>query len=174
MTTFEGSSEAEIVAAEADLGVRFTDVFRAYLRQMGKSRGHLLCGSNVAEPSRFPEFRQVAQELMHETSQSLELPPDAVVFLTHQGYQFLFIRPDGGFDCPVLMYMEMDEAPKQIADSFAAFLSAEVTGMEETHRMAHENGGHYVTVDDDGSTSFEFPARLSGYRITSEPFRLGE
>jgi len=102
MTTFEGCLPSEIAAAESSLGVQFTAVFRAYLRHMGKAPGHLFCGSDVAQPSRFEEFRRFGQELMHETGQSLELPADAVVFLTHQGYQFTFIQPHGGFDSPVL------------------------------------------------------------------------
>src|SRR5688572_10147050 len=125
MTTFEGCPQAEIAAIETNLGVEFTEMFRAYLRHMGKARGHLFCGSDIAQPSLFEEFRRFGQELMHETSQSLELPADAVVFLTHQGYQFTFVQLRGGFDCPVLNYMETESAPKQIAESFASFLDAE-------------------------------------------------
>jgi hypothetical protein len=172
MTTFEGCPEAEIAAVEASLGVQFTEVFRAYLRHMGKARGHLFCGSDIAQPSRFEEFRQFGQELMHETSQSLELPVDAVVFLTHQGYQFTFVQPRGGFDCSVLIYTEI--APKQIAESFASFLDAELRLMEENHRKSHETGGHYITVRGDGGTSFLFPALASGDRATSKPFKLGD
>ena len=108
-----------------------------------------------------------------ETGQSLELPADAVVFLTHQGYQFTFIQPHGGFDSPVLNYVETESAPKQIADSFAAFLDAELRLMEENHRRSHENGGYYITVRD-RSVSFLYPASASGDRATSKPFRLGD
>ena len=174
MTTFEGCPPAEIAAAEASLGVQFTDVFRAYLRHMGNARGHLFCGSDIARPSQFAEFRQFGQELMHETSQSLELPPDAVVFLTHQGYQFTFVQPHGGSDCPVLNYTETRSAPMQIAETFAAFLDAELRLMEENHRRSHETGGHYITVRGDGSTSLLFPALASGDRATSKPFKLGD
>lgn len=174
MTTFEGCSQAEITTVEASLGVQFTDVFRAYLRHMGKARGQLFCGSDIAQPFQFVEFRQFAQELMHETSQSLVLPLNAVVFLTHQGYQFTFIQSHGGFDSPVLNYMETESTPKQIADSFAAFLDAELRSMEENHRKSHETGGHYITVRGDGGTSFLFPALTSGDRATNRPFKLGD
>jgi hypothetical protein len=174
MTTFEGRPPAEVAAIEASLGVRFTEVFGAYLRHMGRARGHLFRGSDVARPSQFHEFRQFGQELMRETSELLELPPDAVVFLTHQGYQFSFIQPRGGFDSPVLNYTETKPAPEQIADSFSAFLDAEVRSMEEHHRNSHEMGGHYITVSDDGGTSSHFPASVSGDRATSRPFKLDE
>jgi hypothetical protein len=174
MSTFEGCSQQEIAAAEARLGSKFTDVFRAYLRQMGKARGHLFGGSNIAKPSQFDEFREFGQELMHETSPLLALPADAIVFLSHQGYQFTFIRPQGDFDCPVLNYMETEESSKQIAESFAAFLDAEVRLMEANHRKSHEIGGHYITVDGGGGTSFEYPALISGDRPTNKPFKLGD
>jgi len=174
MTTFEGCSEAEIAAVEAYFGVQFTDVFRTYLRQMGKARGDLLCGSDVAQPPQFAEFRQFGQELMHQASQALELPDDAIVFLAHQGYQFTFIQLHGGFDCPVMNYMETEDAPKQIAESFAAFLDAEVSLMEENHRKSHETGGHYITVHRNGCATFQFPALASGDRPTSKPFKLGD
>ena len=141
---------------------------------MGKSRGHLFCGSDVAQPSQFEEFRQFGQELMHETSPSLTLPNDAIVFLTHQGYNFTYIQPCGGFDCAVMNYMETEEAPKQIAESFVAFLDAELRLMEDNHRKSHETGGYYLTVHGKGGTSCEFPALASGDRATSKPFKLGD
>jgi len=174
MTTFEGYSQAEIAAIEARLGVQFTDVFRSYLRHMGKSRGYLFGGSDVAQPSQFEDFRQFGQKLMHETSRSLDLPRDAIVFLSHQGYQFLFIQPRGGFDCAVMNYVETEEAAKQIAESFAAFLDAELRLMEHNHRKSHETGGHYITVHKRGGTSFKYPARASGDRATDRPFKLGD
>lgn len=170
----QGCPQAEIDAIEASLGVVFTEMFRAYLRHMGKARGHLFRGSDIAQPSKFEEFRQFARELMHETSQSPELPTDAVVFLTRQGYQFTFLQPRGGFDCPVLNYMETESAPKQITESFASFLDAQLTLMEENHRKSHETGGHYITVRADGGTSFLFPALASGDRATRKPFKLGD
>lgn len=162
MTTFEGWPEGEIEAIEKDLGVVLTDMFRAYLRHMGKARGHLFCGSDVAQPSQFEELRRFGQKLMNETSPSLVLPADAIVFLAHQGYQFTFLQPRGGFDCPVMSYMETEEAPQQIAESFAAFLDAEVRMMEDDHRQSHESGGHYITVHKNGGTTFEYPALASG------------
>lgn len=174
MTTFRGCSANEIASAEATLEVRFTDVFKAYLLHLSLARGHLLSGSRVAQPAEFAAFGTTAQEILHDTDRSLQLPSDAVVFLTHQGYQFQFIQPHGEYDCPVWLYTETDQAPEQICPTFAEYLDREVRQLEENHRQSHETGGFYITVHGNQGVAYEFPALASGERATAKPFRLGD
>ena len=78
------------------LGVRFPAVFREYLREMAKSPGDLFRGSHLAGITEFEQFRADALGLLAETDPALTLPPEAVVFLSHQGYTFLYLLAVGG------------------------------------------------------------------------------
>ena len=114
LTTFVGFSEPQVAAAEARLGVRFPMVFRRYLLEMAESPGALFCGSRLAGVESFELFRTDALELMSETEPTLALPPEAVVFLSLQGYAFVFLLAAGGFDSPPMQWTEGTREPRQV------------------------------------------------------------
>jgi hypothetical protein len=146
MRTFLGYPEEEIALAEHRLGVSFPAVFRQFLLLMGRQRGELLVGSDLAGLEDFEEFRAEAVQLMAESGADVPLPANAVVFLSHQGYTFAFLIADGSFDSAVHQYTEGDRQASVVAPGFAAFLDAELGLAEQVHRQAHERGGYYLTV----------------------------
>src|SRR5687767_5918778 len=90
LTTFAGYTEAEVSAAETGFVVQFTMVFRQYLLEMAMSSGDLFRGSDLAGIDQFEQFRAQALELLADTDPALTLPREAIVFLFHQGYMFLY------------------------------------------------------------------------------------
>lgn len=162
--TFGGFSETDVAAAEQRLGLRLPTVFRAYLLELGKFRGELFRGSDVAGIDDFDQFRADALALMAETDSSLNLPADAIVFQFHQGYTFLFLHANGAFDGPVLQYIENEPAPAQAYDAFAEMLDSELSLAEKNHASFHARGGYYKTLHPGGTATDSFPALNSGDR----------
>lgn len=164
LTTFVGYSEPEVAGAEGRLGVRFPEVFRAYLLAMGQSQGDLFRGSELAGIGDFERFRTDALALMAETDPGLSLPPDAVVFLFHQGYTFVYLWAVGGFDGPPLQYTETEREPREVAPTFADMVDAELRLMESNNRGFREMGGYYLTLHPGGGATQLHPALSSGER----------
>jgi hypothetical protein len=142
LTTFTGDCEADINRVEQRLGLRFPSVFRAYLREMGQSRGDLFHGSDVAGIADLDRFRADALALMAETDPQLSLPGDAVVFLFQQGYTFVYLRGQGGFDGPVWQYLETEQQPQEITPGFADLVDAELRSMEHNRATTRTQGGY--------------------------------
>jgi hypothetical protein len=164
LTTFVGFSEREVAGAEVRLGVRFPTVFREYLRTMAKSPGDLYRGSDLAGVADFEEFRASALEMLADTDPALTLPPEAVVFLWHQGYMFVYLRAAGGFDGPAMQWTENRRKPRQVAATFAEMVDAELRLMERNNRSFRKQGGYYLTLHPDGGASEWHPALASGER----------
>ena len=80
----------------------------------------------------------------------------------HQGYSFVFVVGSAA-ETPVYQYTEGDSTAVRIADSFLAFLEAEVRGMERTWEANRESGGYWLATDGTSVTQ-TFPARASGER----------
>jgi hypothetical protein len=164
LTTFVGYSEAEVAAAEAQLGVRFPAVFREYLRALAKSPGDLFRGSHLAGIAEFEQFRADALELLAETDPTLVLSPEAVVFLSHQGYMFVYLLAAGGFDGPPMQWTETEREPRQVAAGFADMVDAELRLMESNNAAFREQGGYYLTLHPEGGSTRSHPALASGER----------
>ncbi len=163
-TTFAGYAEAEVADAEARLGVRFPAVFRAYLLEMAKSPGDLFRGSDLAGVADFERFRADALAMLADTDPSLTLPPDAVVFLAHQGSAYVYLRAEGGFDGPPMVWTETERAPRLAAARFADMVDAELRRMERNHAAALEQGGSHLTLHPEGGSTQSHPALATGER----------
>lgn len=50
------------------------------------------------------------------------LPEDAIAFMMHQGYQFMFVRSGEGEDPPVYYYREQGGEFEKKADQLSQFL----------------------------------------------------
>jgi hypothetical protein len=164
LTTFVGYTEPEVGNAEAQLGVKFPAVFRQYLLEMAKSPGELFHGSDLAGIAEFDQFRADALELLSQTEPAPTLPPEAVVFMSHQGYTFMYILAVGGFDGPVMQWIERQSRPRQIAGKFAEMVDAELRLMEDTNVQSRAQGGYYLTLHSRGGGMRSYPARSSGER----------
>jgi hypothetical protein len=164
LTTFVGYREPEIVETEAQLGVRFPAVFRQFLLEMAKSPGDLFRGSRLAGIAEFEQFRADALELLEDTDPGLALPPEAVVFLSHQGYTFVYLLAVGGFDGPPMQWTENEREPRRVAATFADMVDAELRLMESNNRSYREKGGYYLTLHPTGGATQSHPALASGQR----------
>jgi hypothetical protein len=101
---------------------------------------------------------------MAETDPTLTLPPEAVVFLFHQGYTFVYLITVGGFDGPVMQWTEKEREPRQVAPTFADIVDAELRLKESNNRAFREQGGYYLTLHSDGGAAQSHPALASGDR----------
>lgn len=164
LTTFIGYSEEEVARAEIRLSIHFPAVFRKYLLEMAKSPGELFRGSNLAGIADFERFRVDALELMADTDPALTLPPEAVVFLSHQGYTFTYLLAFGEFDSIPLQWTGTHREPRTVADTFAEMIDAELQLMESNNRIFREQGGYYLTLHPEGGTTQSHPALASGDR----------
>jgi hypothetical protein len=164
LTTFVGYSELEVAEAEMRLDIRFPAVFRQYLREMAKSPGDLFRGSHLAGIAEFEQFRIDALNLLAETDSALSLPHEAVVFLSHQGYTFVYLIALGGFDCPPMQWTETEREPRQVATTFADMVDAELRLMESNNRAFCKQGGYYLTLHPGGGATQSHPALASGER----------
>ena len=164
LTTFVGYSEAEVGTLEDRREVRLPEVYRAYLLEMGNSRGDLFRGHDVAGIGDFEGFRAEALALMAETNPVLTLPRDAMVVLFHQGYIFSYLLAAGGFDPPVFHYMETEQEPRELAPAFAEMVDAELQQAESYQAAARKHGGFYLTLHPGGGATECHPALSSGDR----------
>ena len=168
LTTFVGYSPTEIADAEARLGICFPIVFRTYLREMARSPGDLFRGSDLARIADFEQFRSNALELLAETDPALTLPREAVVFLFHQGYTFVYLLATGAFDSPPMQWTETEREPRQVAETFAEMVNAELRLMETNNQACRETGGYYLTLHPGGGATESHPALASGKRPLDE------
>jgi hypothetical protein len=152
------------VQAESRLAVQFPQIFRAYLLEIAKAPGVLFQGSDVAEITEFEKYRADALALMAKTDPTLALPPQAIVFLIHQGYQFVYIIGVGGFDTPPMFWTEGSREPTQLASSFAEMVDVQLSQMEKNNASFREDGGYYLTLHPEGGATQSFPARSGGDR----------
>ena len=103
--TLRGCSATEIEEIQADVGRPLPLAYREFLAQMGLGAGDFYVGTDLFYPSLLG-VTKAAHELVAEDEADIVLPEDAIVFMMHQGYQFMFVRADEGDDPPVYYYME--------------------------------------------------------------------
>jgi hypothetical protein len=170
-TTFAGYPEAAVSEVERCLHVRFPTVFRTYLLTMAKAPGALFGGSDrvvipEAGPAQtgFEGLHAEATGLLRQTDPGLALPANAVVYLFHQGYTFLYLVAASAFDGPQMQWTEGEREPNEVAPTFAALVDAELRSQETSHREWHERGGYYLTLYETGGGKESFPALNSGDR----------
>jgi len=164
LTAFAGYTEKDVAVTEGRLGVQFPAVFRQYLLERAKSPGDLFRGSALAGLAEFQQYRADALALLAKTDPTLNLLPEAVVFLFHQGYTFMYLLAVGGFDGPLMQWTEMEREPRSIAPTFAEMVDAELQQMEQNNQAFRESGGYYKTMNPGGGASLKFPALNSGER----------
>ena len=119
-----GLTEQEITTVEADQGVKLPPIYRAFLAIMGKSAGSLFVGSDAFFPQ-ILGLRCDAEELLEENSSPFTLDSTDVVFLMHQGYQFMFMHGSDD-DPPVFLYKEGDDRPSLVASRLSSFLEGAI------------------------------------------------
>jgi hypothetical protein len=120
-----GCSAEEVAQVVAAQGAPLPWLYERFLRVMGKGAGDLLIGSDVYFP-KVLDLRRAALELLGECGHPFDLPETAVVFLMHQGYQFMYFESAQPEDPPVMRFMEGWTAPRQEYERFTNFLDGSI------------------------------------------------
>jgi hypothetical protein len=85
----EQPSDAQIDALGQRLGIAIPDGLRAYFGAIGRYRGSELMGTTTSF-DKVEAMSADARELMRRYGKAL--PEDAIVFMSHQGVEFSFVR----------------------------------------------------------------------------------
>jgi hypothetical protein len=118
-----GCDPNEIAEIESHIGHKLPFAYREFLMQMGRGAGRFYEGTDMFYPCIVDmNLTQAGRELLAEDKSAITLPSDGLVFSMHQGYQFLFIRANGGIDPPVYYYMEGSGKLEKKADTLSEFL----------------------------------------------------
>ena len=119
--TLQGCSAEEIEEIAASVGRRLPLAYREFLAKMGRGAGVFYVGTDLFYP-RLLGITEAARELVAEDEASVVLPEDAIAFMMHQGYQFMFVRAGEGDDPPVYNYREQGGEFVKKADQLSQFL----------------------------------------------------
>ncbi len=131
--SIQGCSDHEVRELEQRLGHVLPRGYREFLLALGRDQGDFLKGSDLA-CDKVVCLQAEARSLLSDSGSSFRLVESQVVFVSHQGYQFLFIDGAEGHDPPVWHYLEHDEEPKRVSESFSAWLVATLN--EEAESLA--------------------------------------
>ncbi len=119
--TITGCSTKEIEEVESDVGRPLPLSYREFLAKLGRGAGSFYVGTHLFYPTLLG-ITAAAHELVAEDEADIVLPKDAIAFMMHQGYQFMFVRADEGEDPPVYYYMEQSGEFVKKADQLSQFL----------------------------------------------------
>ena len=113
----------QVTALERHLETAFPPAYRAYLLVAGLSPPPALIGSDCTLDYLY-DLRGWAEELLEEWHRPFELSKQAVVFLMHQGYVFLYFQAGGGNEDPaVFRFLEGDPGPVQKSERFSDWVA---------------------------------------------------
>jgi hypothetical protein len=115
-----GCSDKEISEIEAAVFPPLPLAYKWFLKTMGKGAGEFLVGEDVFYPKMLG-LKSAAMELMQSLGRKWNLPDKAIVFLGHQGYQFLFFERDTD-DPEVSLLLDSEPEARKVFDSFSEWL----------------------------------------------------
>lgn len=125
-----GCSDVEIEQLERKLSFRLPAAMSECLRRLGHACGQFMDGDAFGL-SAFDEAHEVAQEITAKPDSPWRLPDQAIPFLQHHGYEFLFIQSNAGDDPPVWLYVETEPVAREVGASFTAWLRESALGTVE-------------------------------------------
>lgn len=130
-----GCSSEQIKALEEHFSVKLPKLYREFLSIMGIRAGSFYVGTQIFYDSLFV-LKEAAQSLLKFNKVPFVLPKDAFVFLSHQGYQFMYFCTDTNEDDPaVYYYLEGEHNVVKYDDSFSDFLIKSVEDYEKIYHM---------------------------------------
>lgn len=118
---FRGCSNEEVQEIEAFYGIKLPEAYHLFLKKMGKSAGVFMAGTDMFFGHLF-ELREAATELLEESDTDYVLPKEMFVFSMHQGYEFCCFEVKGSHDPKVYQYIEDDDEPSVVWESFSSYL----------------------------------------------------
>jgi hypothetical protein len=131
------ASMEEVSALEQEMGLTLPAAYKAFLLILGRDGGPDFVGSDCTI-RHLPCLRAGAEDLLRQCGSRYTLPEQALVYLMHQGYYFVYFLADGvSEDPPVFAYLEGDPAPVEKAESFSAWLKL-ATSRPAEHRSINQ------------------------------------
>lgn len=118
-----GCTDHDIAAVMQAQNIKFLpSLYREFLISMGNSAGNAFRGSDY-QYAYLLRAKDDANYLLRMMRLSLELPPDAFVFMVHQGYIFYFFLTASQHDDPaVFAFHEDRDEFFEVFSSFSSFL----------------------------------------------------
>lgn len=120
-----GCTHAELDQLSQKLGAPLPEAYRQFLQLAGKGAGQFMQGSDFLQPV-IADLQPRARALLAKNGVALFLTSSDIVFLMHQGYEFLFMRPASDKDPAVWAFTEDDDTPTQVYAHFSAWLAQAV------------------------------------------------
>ncbi|MDJ0717099.1 MAG: SMI1/KNR4 family protein [Prochloraceae cyanobacterium] len=118
----QGCSTEEIEIIESKFKLKLPTAYKDFLKICGYRAGKFYAGTDMFYPD-ILELRTYAENLLKENEVDFQLPEEAFVFSMHQGYQFdYFLADNQNDDPPVYYYLEGENLPEKISESFSSFL----------------------------------------------------
>lgn len=113
---FEGCTDGEIADIEAQFGLKLPPAYREFLKVMGKNAGEEFLRDATITYPHIVKFRYQADNIAK--SAGITIPVTAFVFLIHD-YQFLYFDTANGEADPLTYrYLEEDDKPVKLFDSY--------------------------------------------------------
>jgi hypothetical protein len=121
--SLEGCSEEEIELVRQGQHVDFLpQVYREFLREVGKQAGNLFAGSTYTYWAALTLKDETNYEL-EKFERNFRIPDDAVVFLDHGGYANWYFHTRDRDDNPaVYVFYEEGEMVQKLTDHLSQFL----------------------------------------------------
>lgn len=147
---FEGISEEEVVAIEAELNYRFPEEFREYLKTFGKKGGLLFEAGADLRASEIVSYQSMGRGMLGSDMRKDFFKEDTIVFYQHQGYTFCCFHKDEKGEMGIYYYADSYEnnPPKKIYSNFMEMMELEMKIIEKQHEEMKEMGGYFVKLEE--------------------------
>jgi hypothetical protein len=118
--SMHGCWNFEIKELERHFDIRLPEIYKSFLKKMGKGAGKFMRGTDFFYRHLFAN-RNAFEEVLASDGKPFSLSANTFVFSSHQGYIFHFFEC-GNPDPPVYGYSEGDMKVKKINNSFSEFM----------------------------------------------------
>lgn len=121
----DGCSESEISEIEQEVAVSLPAAYVLFLEEMGRSAGDFLRGDDLFYPEMIG-LTGDARECMTEADCAAMLADSDFVFAGHHDYVYLYFNTEAGDDPPVYRYIEGEDKPEKVFESFSEWVKSSV------------------------------------------------
>ena len=120
---FIGCTQAEVATLESRYRVRLPSSYREFLLLMGCKAGRFLVGTDCLYGQLMElDLPKARLDQLLGLQFDWNLPEDAFIFSSHQGYIFHCFRTGEGDDPPVYGFAEHEPKLRRSAETFSGFL----------------------------------------------------
>ncbi len=120
-SSVKGCDDNDIKALEDYYTLKLPDNYKKFLKILGKNSGGFLDGSDFIYQKLF-KLKEHAVDLLKENKADYILEKEDFVFISHQGYQFLFFKCDEK-DNSIYYYEDGEVSIRKVYESFDQWLS---------------------------------------------------